>query len=378
MATLGFGLMRLPVTDPADAGSIDLEEMKHQVDLFFSKGFNYFDTAYMYCESKSESAAKEALVKRYPRESFILADKLHHMYLKAPEDCDRIFDEQLERTGAGYFDNYLLHGIGDISEDRYERFGCFEWINEKKRAGLAKHIGFSFHGSAECLDRILTKHPEMEFVQLQINWHDWDDPWIQSKKVHEVAVKHGKKIIVMEPCKGGTILELPKEAEDMMKSYNPDASIASWAMRFAATLENVDVVLSGMKTDETFIDNADTFLNHQVPLNEEELAIVKKVSGILNANIEIPCTGCSYCTDGCPVGIPIPKYFALYNKLKQLNADHGFSAANEDEYVREHKNGKPRAKECIECGQCETVCPQHIKVIDELKKVADHFDYHKN
>ena len=310
---LGFGLMRLPQTNPSDASSIDLDEMKKMVDHFLAKGFTYFDTAWMYNGFASEKAAKEALVSRYPRESFTLATKLHAAFFDSPEGRDEIFNAQLENTGAGYFDYYLLHGINADSILKYEKFDCFTWILDKKAQGLVKHAGFSFHSTPELLDKILTDHPEMEFVQIQLNYLDWESEWVQSRKCYEVCVKHGKPVIVMEPVKGGTLANIPANAAAIFKNYDPAPSIPSWAIRFAASLENVMVVLSGMSNASQMDDNL-SFMEDFVPLTEEECGLCFKVAEAVNSQIAIPCTGCSYCTEGCPQQIAIPQYFSLYNE----------------------------------------------------------------
>lgn len=368
---LGFGLMRLPLLNPNDETSIDIEQMKQMVDTFIERGFTYFDTAWMYCGYKSENATKEALVDRHPRDSYTLATKLNAFYIETKEDRDKIFNEQLHKTGATFFDYYLLHAVEGGNYEKYEKLECFDWILEKKEQGLIRHAGFSFHGDAELLDKVLTKHPEMEFVQLQINYLDWDNEWIQSGKCYDVAVKHGKQVIVMEPVKGGTLANVPAEVADIFKSANPELSISSWAIRFAASLENVMVVLSGMSNMEQLLDNTSYMADFQ-PLTEEEKAVIDRALTVIKTAIAIPCTGCSYCTDGCPMKINIPKYFALYNNAMQLNLGAG-RTPNHDEYESLTKDfGKASA--CVACGQCEGVCPQHLPIIEHLKDVSKHFE----
>ena len=368
---LGFGLMRLPRLDPNDAASIDIEQTKQMVDEFLARGFTYFDTAWMYCAFKSEEAVKEALVNRHPRDSFTLATKLHSSFVNCLEDRDRIFDEQRRKTGVEYFDYYLLHGIGGESYQVYEQFDCFAWLQEKKRQGLVKHIGFSFHDHADVLERILTEHPEMEFVQLQINYLDWDSQGVQARQCYETAVRFGKPVIVMEPVKGGTLAQVPEKVEELFRQVHPDWSVSSWAIRFAASLENVQMVLSGMSSLEQLEDNTG-YMEHFTPLTEAEQAVVHQAVEIINQSIAIPCTGCAYCTEGCPQNIPIPQYFSLYNADLQEVSSKGWLPQQSYYQALTLKHGK--ASQCISCGQCEGVCPQHLPIIEDLKLVADRFE----
>jgi len=364
--------MRLPLVTPENDAAIDMETLKKMVDIFMSRGFTYFDTAIMYNGFASQRAIKEAVVDRYPRERFTVATKLHNAFFNSFEDRDRIFREQLEQTGAGYFDYYLLHGIEAGSLPKYEKYDCFNWLLDKKRNGLVKHAGFSFHDSPELLDEILTKHPEMEFVQLQINYLDWESEWIQSRAVYEMAVKHHTPVIVMEPVKGGTLAHVPAEAEALLKAARPDMSVASWGIRFAASLDNVMMVLSGMSTLEQLNDNTEFMENFQA-LTEEEISLTRKAADIINNQIAVPCTGCSYCTEGCPQHIPIPKYFSLYNEDMRENLEEkgwSISFTNYENLTKHY--GK--ASDCIECGQCESVCPQHLPIIESLKKVSAHYE----
>lgn len=368
---LGFGLMRLPRLDPNNEGSIDLEQTKQMVDTFLQRGFTYFDTAWMYCAFKSENAVKDALTTRHPRESYTLATKLHAAYIHSLDDRDAIFNTQREKTGVEYFDYYLLHDVGVEHYEIYKKYDCFAWIAEKKRQGLIKHMGFSFHDTAEVLDKILTEHPEMEFVQLQINYLDWDSEGVQSRKCYEVATKHGKPVIVMEPVKGGTLAKLPAAAEALLRQADPGASIPSWAVRFAASLPNVKMVLSGMSSTEQLLDNTG-YMQDFAPLTQQEQAVIAQVVGIINASIAIPCTGCAYCTEGCPMHIAIPKYFSLYNAEMQELKEKDFTSQGTYYYNLTLKFGK--ASDCIGCGQCESVCPQHLPIIENLKRVAKQFE----
>jgi len=368
MKKLGFGLMRMPLLDPKEQSKVDLEQVSAMADTFLDRGFTYFDTAYVYHKGESERVAREVLVKRHPRDSFTLATKMPMFNFKpedGPEKLVTYFEEQLEKCGVEYFDYYLLHALDAESYETVQRVDAFGYVRKEKEAGRVRHIGFSFHDKAEVLDRILTDHPEVEFVQLQINYLDWEDERVQSRKCYETARRHGKQVVIMEPVKGGKLAKLPEEAAALLKSAHPDWSPASWAIRFAASLEGVLVVLSGMSNREQMEDNS-TYMKDFQPLTAEEVSLLEQVAKIVSAMPAIPCTACRYCVDGCPVSIPIPEYFALYND-DQLALREGKSA-NKEAYQKLAANGG-LASACVGCKQCEHACPQHLPVTQWLERV---------
>ena len=369
MKKLGFGLMRLPLLNEEDKKSIDKEQACQMTDLFLERGFTYFDTAYMYHEYESERAVKDFLVTRKDRGSYTLASKLPVMQLKEKEDMERIFNEQREKCGVEYFDYYLLHALDAEHYKTVKRLGCFEFAMQKKAEGKVKHVGFSFHDSADVLDEILTDHPEAEFVQLQLNYLDWEDAKVQSRKCYETAVKHGKKVVVMEPVKGGTLANLPAKAKEVLHALHPDWSDASWAIRFVASLENVMVVLSGMSNLQQMEDNSG-YMEQFEPLTEQEKKVLLgQVVDIIHEAAKIPCTACRYCVEGCPMSIAIPEYFALYNAEI---TEKGTPEHKEQFEALAKEHGKPG--DCVACGQCEGACPQHLPAIEWLKKVAEVFE----
>ncbi len=370
MKKLGFGWMRLPLTDAEDPKSIDMERLKRMTDEFLAAGFTYFDTAYMYHDFRSEIAIREALVKRHPRESFTLATKLPTMFLEKKEDRERIFQEQCEKCGVTYFDYYLLHNLGVSHYAIAQKLDCFAFLQEKKAEGKIKKIGFSYHDNAQLLDEILTAHPETEFVQLQLNYLDWEDKGIQARECYETARKHGKEIVVMEPVKGGTLADLPEAAVRLLKAYAPDRSPASWAVRFAAGHDGILTVLSGMSSLEQLRDNMGC-MEPFTPLDEREKEVLRNVVSVLRDAIAVPCTGCNYCAAGCPQTIRIPEYFALYNAEKRAPRK-GFSLQRA--YYQNYTQNAGKASDCIACRQCERQCPQHIEIIRHLKDVADTFE----
>ncbi len=361
---LGFGMMRLPRTTVGGREVIDVEQTKEMVDAFLKAGGKYVDTAFVY--EGSEEATRKALVERYPRDAYYLATKLNasSFAAKNEEEAKNELKVSLERTGAGYFDFYLLHALGKENIDKYNEYGLWDYVKQLKAEGIVKHWGFSFHDTADFLDELLTKHPDAEFVQLQINYADWEDENIQSRACLEVAAKHGKPIIVMEPVKGGTLAEPPRVVRDILAEVDDAASPASWAIRFAASRPEVMVVLSGMSNREQMADNL-SFMEHFKPLDDKEAAAVEKARVALASIDKIACTACHYCTPGCPMEINIPEIFKAMNVYKIYEQKEKAKAR----YTREA--GEHLASTCIACGQCEGACPQHLPIIDLLREVAE-------
>ena len=352
---LGFGLMRLPKLENDE---IDIEQTSTMVDMFMEAGGTYFDTAYAY--PGSEQAIKKALVDRYPRDSYTLTSKL----IAFGEDMNEEKAKQeihisLERRGAQYFDLYLLHAIQRNNYQKYDEYHLWDYVKELKEKGLIKHYGFSFHGDPELLEELISKHPDVEYIQLQINYADWDNPGVQGRNNYEICKKHNIPVIVMEPVKGGILAQPIDSVKEILDEANPNASYASWALRYVAS-KDIFVALSGMSSIEQMQDNLD-FMADFIPLNEEEDEIIKKAQKALDEDQSIPCTACHYCTDGCPMNIPIPDIFAVENRKKGSP-----EFRTKREYVIVTTN-KGRASECIECGQCENVCPQGLSIIELLK-----------
>ena len=359
---LGFGLMRLPKTKD---GKIDLEQTKQMVDRFMEAGLTYFDTAYVYDDGDSEWAAKAALVDRYPRESFTLATKLcAWMGAHDEKSAKQQFYTSLERTGAGYFDYYLLHALQAGNYKTYDKYHIWDFVKEQKEKGLIKHWGFSFHATPDILDQLLTDHPDAEFVQLQLNYADWENPDVTARENYEVARKHGKSIVVMEPVKGGALANPPTKVQEIFRQADLKASFASWAIRYAASLDGIITVLSGMSNLEQMEDNL-SYMKDFRPLNAHEQQAIRKAQEAINGVKSIPCTGCHYCTGGCPKQIPIPEIFAARNRQLVWGQLQEGQAA----YDQLAAKGNV-ASDCIGCGQCERACPQQIKVIQRLKECA--------
>ena len=366
MKKLGFGLMRLPQLDPDDYAAVDIETTKKMADAFMEHGFTYFDTAAPYHGGNSEVAFREAVVKRYPRSLYTITDKLSLFMIQKKEEMQGFFDGQLKRLGLDYIDYYWLHGLGEPTYRKAEDFQAFRFVQELKAQGKVKHIGLSFHDKAALLDEILTKHPEMEYVQIQLNYLDWEDGAVESRKCYEVASKHHKPVIVMEPIKGGSLVNIPDEAKALFTDIRPDLSVASWAIRFAATPDNVMMVLSGMSDEAQMADNI-SYMQHFQPLDQREQEAVTKAAEIIKNSIAIPCTACRYCIDGCPKKIAIPDYFSIYNNLKRFGAKQGMVART---YYGNLTQSHGKASECIKCGKCEQRCPQHLPIRKYLADVA--------
>lgn len=359
---LGFGLMRLPKNDDV----IDIEQTKQMVDMFLDAGFTYFDTAWAY--KGSEDAIRQALVERHPRESYQLATKCAAWIdCKTRDDAIAQFETSLERTGAGYFDFYLLHNLGEHRTEKFNEFGLWDWILEQKAAGKIKHAGFSFHSTPEELDELLTAHPEMEFVQLQINYADWENPSVQSRGCYEVARAHNKPVVIMEPVKGGMLANPPESVARVLKEAEPESSAASWAIRFAASLPGVITVLSGMSNVEQMADNL-SYMKDFTGLTEAEQATLDRAREELAKIPLIPCTACNYCAKVCPMGVGISGTFMAMNMLT-LYGDLKKAQDEEKWLVTEHD--RKRATSCIKCSACEQACPQHIKIRDELVRCAE-------
>ena len=357
---LGFGLMRLPKLED---GTIDVEQVKKMVDLFIEAGGTYFDTAYAY--PGSEEAIRQVLVERYPRDTYTLASKLMcSPDMSSEEEAKNEFNITLERTQAGYIDYYLLHAIQRGNYKKYEEFHIWDYVKELKEKGLVKHYGFSFHGDPDLLKELLARHPDVDFVQLQINYADWENPGVKSRENLEICREHGKKVVVMEPVKGGILADPIPTAKEIFDKANPDVSYASWAVRFVASQDGIFKVLSGMSSLEQMENNL-SYMKDFRPLSEEEEKVIEAAQEAINADKSIPCTGCRYCTEGCPMGIPIPDIFAVENRRK---GSPEFRTKREYVIVT---TGKGKASECLQCGQCESVCPQHLPIISLLEKCRE-------
>lgn len=369
---LGFGLMRLPTIE-GKPDEIDHTQVSKMVDMFMEAGLTYFDTAYVYGkDGASERAAKACLVDRYPRESFTLATKINAWLMAGDEETTkRQFYTSLERTGAGYFDFYLLHALQSNTYELYDKYHIWDYVADLKKQGLVRNMGFSFHATPELLDRILTEHPEVDFVQLQLNYADWENPAVTSRANYEVARRHNKPIVVMEPVKGGSLAKPPARVRQLFDTAAPDMSYASWAIRYIASMPGILTILSGMSNVEQMADNLSYMRKDAFkPLDETEQEVIRKVQAALASIPSIPCTGCSYCAPGCPQNIPIPDIFEARNyQLVFENNEKG------QETYNRWTHGKGKASDCIACGQCEGACPQQINIIERLKECSEVFDH---
>lgn len=363
---LGFGCMRLPMK----GARVDKKQFSNMIDTYMEAGFNYFDTAHGYLAGMSETAIKACLSKRYDREKFILTNKLSEGYFKKEEDIVPFFNKQLKACGVDYFDFYLMHALSSKCYQKYQDTNAFDVCMKLKEQGKIRHLGISFHDVPEVLDGILSDHPEIEVVQLQFNYADYDNPGIESYGCYQVCEKHKKPVIVMEPVKGGSLVNLPDEAKKIFDSLH-GGSYASYAIRYAASFSNVIMVLSGMGSMEMMNDNIGSMKNF-TPLSREEFEAVDKVRAVLEKQNLIQCTGCRYCVEGCPKNIVIPELFAMYNQKKQ------FGGWNSSVYYQNITADSGKAKDCIKCGKCEHICPQNLPIRDLLKKVSRRFDIIKN
>ena len=359
---LGFGLMRLPKL--AD-GTIDIEQTSKMVDMFLEAGGTYFDTAYVYDGGGSEEAVKKALTQRHPRSSYTLCTKLHaKLHCHDEQSAKQQFYTSLERTGAGYFDYYLLHALHRGNRQNYDDYHIWDFVKEQKAKGLVKYFGFSFHSDPELLDELLTEHPEVDFVQLQINYADWDNPGVASRECYETARRHGKSITIMEPVKGGALADPPQGVKDIFKAADPNASCASWAIRYAASLDGIITVLSGMSNIAQMEDNL-SYMRDFKPLTASEQQVITAARAELDKDKSIKCTSCRYCTEGCPMNIAIPESFAVKNdEIRKPSWDGGKQAYA----IATH--GKGKASDCIGCGLCENACPQHLPIRELLADIA--------
>lgn len=365
----GFGCMRLPQTDANDPTKIDQELFNEMVDIYMEKGFNYFDTSYAYHNGVSEIAIRKAVVERYPRESFQICDKMPTWALTSESDNEKFVNEMLERLGIDYFDVFFIHNINTPWLKLAEKYNTFEYVKKMKEEGIAKKIGFSFHDKAELLKEVLDKYGDMlDIVQLELNYLDWEDSSIEAHKCYDLCVEHGLDVYVMEPLKGGVIVNPSEEIKNDFNNFNPDKSIASFALRFCASLENVKMVLSGMSKMEDLIDNCDTFENFEV-ITDEENEFLAKMADKLYSTLAVPCSECGYCIKECPSMIPIPEYFHLYNVSKNQPESDIYRL-----YFDKLSEEKVPADDCTYCGTCIDFCTQKIDIPEELEKVCEHFE----
>lgn len=364
---MGFGCMRLPLLDKNDPKSIDMPQFEQMVDAFMEAGNTYFDTAFVYHEGESEVALGKALVARYPRESFTIATKCLAWALPNKEAAQECLDVSLKRLGTDYVDYYLLHNVGGKRTAKFDEYDMWSFAQEQKAAGKIRYVGFSIHDDAECLDRLLTAHPEMDFVQLQVNYLDWDDPKFDAKRLMEVAAAHGKPVIIMEPARGGVLCKLPEDIAGIFEEAKPGSTPAEWAYRFCWNLPNVIAVLSGMSTIDQARENLASYRGNK-PFDDAERAALDKVMNELRSMASVPCTACGYCIEGCPSHVKIPDIMALLN-LEEMTHDREFVKG-----LYSWQAAEGRASECIKCGACEDMCPQGIGIIAELERAAEQYE----
>ena len=365
---LGFGCMRFPLIDPKDVTAIDIDQVKEMVDLFMDAGGTYFDTAFVYHDGHSEVALREALVERYPRDSFTIATKCLAWALSDAEAAKACLDTSLERLGTDYVDYYLLHNVGGERTKKFDDFGLWEWAQEMKAAGKIRNVGFSMHDGAETLDRLLNEHPEVDFIQLQVNYLDWESPVVQSRRNMEVARKHGKPVVIMEPARGGRLADLPAAVAAPLLEARPDLSQASWAYRFCYNQPGVLTVLSGMSTPDQVRQNVAEWREHGGAFSPKEQKALDAACEVLASVPTVPCTNCRYCVKDCPQQIAIPEIMNLLN-LEVQTENTEFA---KQQYSWQATPG--RASDCIQCGACEAMCPQSIDIIEQLGKAAEHFE----
>ena len=365
---LGFGCMRFPLTDPKDVTAIDIDQVKEMVDLFMDAGGTYFDTAFVYHDGHSEVALREALVERYPRDSFTIATKCLAWALPDAEAAKACLDTSLERLGTDYVDYYLLHNVGGERTKKFDDFGLWEWAQEMKAAGKIRNVGFSMHDGAETLDQLLNEHPEVDFIQLQVNYLDWESPVVQSRRNMEVARKHGKPVVIMEPARGGRLADLPAAVVAPLLEARPDLSQASWAYRFCYNQPGVLTVLSGMSTPDQVRQNVAEWREHGGAFSPKEQKALDAACEVLASMPTVPCTNCRYCVKDCPQQVAIPEIMNLLNlEIQTENAEFA-----KQQYSWQAAPG--RASDCIQCGACESMCPQSINIIEQLEKAANHFE----
>lgn len=364
---MGFGCMRLPLTDPNDQKSIDMPQFQQMIDIFMEAGNTYFDTAFVYHEGESEVALGKALVERYPRDSYTLATKCLAWALPDKKAAQECLDVSLKRLGVDYVDYYLLHNVGGQRTAKFDEYNMWNFAQEQKAAGKIRFVGFSIHDDAACLDALLEAHPEMDFVQLQVNYLDWDDPQNEARRMMEVAARHGKPVVIMEPARGGRLCHLPDEVANILEATKPGSTQAEWAYRFCWNLPNVVAVLSGMSSVEQTRENVASYASNK-PFTPEEQQALDKAIAKLRSFAEIPCTACDYCVKGCPSGVKIPQIMGLLN-LESMTKDHEFVKG-----LYSWQTADGRASSCIQCGLCETMCPQQIDIIHQLEGAAEQYE----